>query len=59
MNSVLCKRSVPKNRCDLRAVFHAKDMNHAHRMDEKAVPDISENPSKLSQKKLVQQKRLS
>jgi hypothetical protein len=40
----------------LRAAFHAKDMNHAHRMDQKAVPDISENPSKLSQKKLVSQK---
>lgn len=33
-------------------------MNHAHRMDQKAVPDISENPSKLTQKKLVRQKKL-
>ena len=33
-------------------------MNHAHRMDEKNIPDISKNPSKLTQKKLVRQKKL-
>ena len=32
-------------------------MNHAHRMDEKNIPDISENPSKLTQKKLVTQQK--
>ena len=36
-----------------RAAYHARDMNHAHCMEEKLRPEMSEKPSALWQKRQV------